>query len=171
MPPGPPCLKTLGAFNVLDYLEGGRPERVAEDTISYVYPELGKEIHEEPEPGWLGVPMLGQFPLSNWLTDKLNALNGGVEPIPQPERPVEPQIAHFDHCRLNPDRNVDLDPELSSSSSKFIDPRVGLLSLSPKERAQLVDTHIDNISPEQQVQADFLCGMCNMTFSSQGKLK
>ncbi|KAI0136085.1 hypothetical protein F4776DRAFT_663935 [Hypoxylon sp. NC0597] len=114
----------LGAFNVLDYWEGDGPGGAVEDATSDVYPEVaGGEIREESEPEWLGVPMPGQFPMSNWLSDKLNISHGDTEPIMTSDLPMEPQIAHFDHCHLNPDWKVSPDSG-PSSSLNFNDPRL-----------------------------------------------
>ncbi|OTA69379.1 hypothetical protein K449DRAFT_460913 [Hypoxylon sp. EC38] len=142
--------RLLGALNVLDYLERDGPEGIVEDATSGIYLEVaGGEIREESEPEWLGVPMPGQFPVANWLTDKLNIPTRDPGSILLPSQPMEPQITHFDHCHLN---------LRSSSSPNFIDPHPEYLSLVPEERnTQALEVRSEKITPESPTQIQFVC--------------
>lgn len=114
--------------------------------------------------------MPGQFPMSNWLSDQLNISHGDTEPIMTSDLPMEPQIAHFDHCHLNPDLKVSPDSG-PSSSLNFNDPRLVWPSLVPEERnTQVLEVLSEKVTPESLTQTQFACGTCDISFSSQGKL-
>ncbi|OTA93539.1 hypothetical protein M434DRAFT_395581 [Hypoxylon sp. CO27-5] len=114
--------------------------------------------------------MPGQFPVSSWLADKLNIPAGNAESILPSDRPMEPQIPHFDHCHLNPDWNVN--PNLGSSSSpNFIDPNPGYLSPAPEvPNTQALEVRSEKTTPESPTQTVVVCSTCDISFPSQGKL-
>ncbi|KAI2633624.1 hypothetical protein GGS26DRAFT_597863 [Hypomontagnella submonticulosa] len=162
----------LGAFDVFDYSKGGGPVWATEDVASGHDPAAtGGEAHEEEEEeDWVGVPIPGQFPLSNFLADKLSTTRGGTENYLSPGRPAEAQVANLHQSHLDLDQSMVLDLN-SSLLPNSVDPRTGLLSLPPKEQNRLAATaHSETISLGHQTQPRFVCGTCGKSFSAQSSL-
>ncbi|KAI1381696.1 hypothetical protein F4677DRAFT_399400 [Hypoxylon crocopeplum] len=113
--------------------------------------------------------MPGQFPMSNWLADKLSTADSGVEQTLPTARSLELHVAQFDESHLDfiPNYNLDSDP---SSLPDFVDPRTGLLSLLPEEQDTRTVDVPSEASSERPTQPELTCNSCGAFFSSQGKL-
>ncbi|OTA99543.1 hypothetical protein M426DRAFT_254547 [Hypoxylon sp. CI-4A] len=117
--------------------------------------------------------MFGQFPISNWLADRLDATREEAKSDLSPEGHLEPQVTNFGQY-LDRDQYTDLDsnPYLSSSTpSGDFDPCVGLSSLVREdENVQVVDLRSGQGSPDPPAQPGFACNACDASFTSQGRL-
>ncbi|KAI1098495.1 hypothetical protein F4804DRAFT_324658 [Jackrogersella minutella] len=115
--------------------------------------------------------MPGQFPMSNWLTNKLNALHDDREPILSPGWRVEPEVTYnTEPYDLDLGWNIDLDSNLSSLPTAA-NASGGLPYLLPEEQnTQEIGEQPEKSSPERPVQPEFGCATCHLSFISQGKL-
>ncbi|KAI6093614.1 hypothetical protein F4821DRAFT_274127 [Hypoxylon rubiginosum] len=160
---------TPGAFNVPDCWgednEGGT-DRGGGSASGFDLGADGRDIHSS-DSGWLGVPIPGQFPISNWLVDKLNTTHSGVEYRLPLERPMEPQYAHLNQVNL--DQDVILDLNLSSLPT-ITGPHEILRPLAPWEQyASTIDMPLEGISPECLAQVELSCNNSGVPASSQDR--
>lgn len=107
--------------------------------------------------------MFGQFPIANWLVDKLDTTHSGEEY----SLPLEPQYAHFEQVDLGLDQNIilDLDP---SSPPNTVDPRAGLLPLLSQEKDALANNMLlEKVSPGRSAEAELSYNNSGVPVSSQ----
>ncbi|KAI1648027.1 uncharacterized protein F4817DRAFT_89889 [Daldinia loculata] len=113
--------------------------------------------------------MPGQFPISNWLAGRLNVTHGDDECSLSPGQPLEAQFADISQNELDFDPNMGSDLDLSSLN--FIDPSAGQPSLLEEGQSGLsTGTRSEKGSAEHLTGPDFVCGTCDVSFPSQGKL-
>ncbi|KAI1394148.1 uncharacterized protein F4822DRAFT_439860 [Hypoxylon trugodes] len=172
--PGPDSFP--GSFDVFDYWGGVGPEGAAEG-ISFSDAPSGALVEEargNEEEDLLDTPVLGRFPISNWLSDKLSATRDNTESHSSVAQLAEPLNAAFNHYDIDPYQNIGLDLDISSSlsSRNFVDPATGLTTLRPENQsAQRSDVHLEQSISQRPTQLGFTCGICGASLSSQGKLK
>ncbi|KAI1660035.1 hypothetical protein F4813DRAFT_386906 [Daldinia decipiens] len=187
-----------GAFDVLDYYTGDDPggifgeslpdlrpdvcPEVYPDVYPDVYPEICPDVYPDVCLGgsggescgelgdvWSGVPMPGQFPMSNWLVGRFNVTHGDDEYSLSPGQPLEAQFTDISQNGLGFGPNMGSDLDLSSLN--FIDPSAGQPSLLEEEQSGLsTGTRSEKGSAEHLTGPDFVCEICDVSFPSQGKL-
>ncbi|KAI0890403.1 uncharacterized protein GGS22DRAFT_13139 [Annulohypoxylon maeteangense] len=114
--------------------------------------------------------MSGQFPISNWLSDRLNNTRSDAGPISTPDQLGEPEVTRLD--QHNPDSGLNIDRDLGLlSSPNFATPNSIFLSWLPEEQdIQVIDTSPGRISLENSMLSHLTCNTCGKSFSSQGRL-
>ncbi|KAK6948172.1 hypothetical protein Daesc_009936 [Daldinia eschscholtzii] len=163
-----------GAFNVLDYYTGDDPGGIFGGDVPDVRLERGGgENYGEVEDEWSGVPMPGQFPISNWLAGRLNDTRDGTHGDAgygiSTEQPLEAQLADINQYDLDFDPNMGSDFDLSSLN---FNPSTGQAPPSAEGHSGLsTGTRSEKGSAEHPTGPEFVCGICDASFPSQGKLK
>ncbi|KAI1465782.1 uncharacterized protein F4812DRAFT_111718 [Daldinia caldariorum] len=132
--------------------------------------------------------MPGQFPISNWLAidvnnDTRNETCGDAGYGCSPEQSLNAQLANFNQydLGLGPNTESDFDPwslkfdsnigsDFDPSSLNF-SPPTGQPPISIEEQSGLsTGARSEKGSNEHLTRPDFVCGICDVPFSSQGKL-
>ncbi|KAI1802365.1 hypothetical protein F4811DRAFT_573037 [Daldinia bambusicola] len=180
------------AFNVLDYYTGGDPGEGIPGGDAPDVPLEGsgwESYGGEAEDAWLGVPLPGHFPISNWLADRVNNNDTRNETCGDtgyscpPEQSVDTQLANinqddlgfgpnmesdFDFSSFNFDSNMGSDFDLSSLN---FSPLTGQPSSSAEEQSGLsTGARSEKGSNEHLTRPDFVCGICGVSLPTQGKL-
>ncbi|KAI8965822.1 hypothetical protein F5Y11DRAFT_311520 [Daldinia sp. FL1419] len=121
---------------------------------------------------WFGVPMPGQFPISNWLAEGFDITRGDGESSRINEQQLwEPQIPSLDFSQADLGFDPSISPDLDLSSLNVFDPIAGQPSSLPEEQSGLsTGTLSEQGSAENLTGPDFVCAICGVSFSSQGKL-
>ncbi|KAI1477653.1 hypothetical protein F4774DRAFT_411628 [Daldinia eschscholtzii] len=149
-----------GAFNVLDYYTGDDPGGIFGGDVPDVRLERsGGENYGEVEDEWSGVPMPGQFPISNWLAGRLNDTRDGTHGDAgygiSTEQPLEAQLADINQYDLDFDPNMGSDFDLSSLN---FNPSTGQAPPSAEGHSGLsTGTRSEKGSAEHPTGPEFVC--------------
>ncbi|KAI8624891.1 hypothetical protein F5Y19DRAFT_281027 [Xylariaceae sp. FL1651] len=135
------------------------------------------QLQEEPE--WLGVPMAGQFPLSNWLSDRLGAHRQPADLWAQPDLVSAPQFHLPEMQEMSSSHNIvggsqDQQGSLGGTHSTAVTNTVLVSQMFPKHEKRHKCTecplrfpesrdlrrHIETVHRKRVVQ----CPRCTKTF-------
>ncbi|KAI0117159.1 hypothetical protein F4814DRAFT_448164 [Daldinia grandis] len=114
--------------------------------------------------------MPGQFPISNWLAGRLNVTHDDGEYSLTPEQPLEARFP--DSSQNEPNLDPSMGSDLDLSSLDFIDPctRQPPLPEEGEQSGLSNGTRSEKGSAEHLTGPDFVCGTCDVSFPSLGKL-
>ncbi|KAI1209972.1 uncharacterized protein F4807DRAFT_80334 [Annulohypoxylon truncatum] len=111
--------------------------------------------------------MPGQFPMSNWLVDKVSDARNNAEPILPSTRLEDPESTRFEQYipDLGRSLNLDLDP----LSSNTVNPSTGPINLQLENHVSDVVPRSERALPECPMQKELAHDTCDASVSSQGK--
>lgn len=129
---------------------------------------IEEKTRGEPEEDWSGIPMPGQFPMSNWLVNKLEGTRDDVlEPILLSDRLENPEHAIFQQCDVGPGQATGLGLVLPSSNNVIQDTWPRHLPLG--DRMRNVQSQSERPLPESPMQVEFACDNYGVPTSPQDK--